>query len=67
MDGWRRIEAGGSEGERRCASQRSTTALEATLDEVRRAEVDRVVVGGDVFPGPMDEMLEVFSRVELRI
>ena len=28
-------------------------ALDAVLDEVRRAGVDRVVVGGDVFPGPM--------------
>ncbi len=28
-------------------------ALEAVLEEVRRAEVDHVVVGGDVLPGPM--------------
>jgi predicted phosphodiesterase len=28
-------------------------ALEAVLDDLRRAEVDRVVVGGDVVPGPM--------------
>jgi predicted phosphodiesterase len=28
-------------------------ALEAVLDEIRLAQVDRVVVGGDVFPGPM--------------
>lgn len=28
-------------------------ALEAVLDEVRRARVDRVLVGGDIFPGPM--------------
>ena len=28
-------------------------ALEAVLHDVRRAGVDRVVVGGDVFPGPM--------------
>ena len=28
-------------------------ALEAVLDEVRTARVDRVVVGGDVLPGPM--------------
>src|SRR5262249_33739989 len=28
-------------------------ALEAVLEEVRRAGVDRIVVGGDVFPGPM--------------
>lgn len=28
-------------------------ALEAVLHDVRQAEVDRVVVGGDVLPGPM--------------
>lgn len=28
-------------------------ALDAVLDEVRRADVAAVVVGGDVFPGPM--------------
>jgi putative phosphoesterase len=28
-------------------------ALEAVLEEVRHAEVDHVVVGGDVLPGPM--------------
>ena len=28
-------------------------ALEAVLDDVRSAAVDHVVVGGDVFPGPM--------------
>ena len=28
-------------------------ALEAVLDDVRAADVDQVVVGGDVFPGPM--------------
>jgi predicted phosphodiesterase len=28
-------------------------ALEAVLEEVRQAKVDRVVVGGDVVPGPM--------------
>ncbi|HEV2618033.1 MAG TPA: metallophosphoesterase family protein [Candidatus Acidoferrales bacterium] len=28
-------------------------ALEAVLEEIRHAEVDRVVVGGDVVPGPM--------------
>jgi predicted phosphodiesterase len=27
-------------------------ALEAVLEEIRRATVDRIVVGGDVFPGP---------------
>lgn len=28
-------------------------ALEAVLEEVRRAHVDQIVVGGDVLPGPM--------------
>jgi len=28
-------------------------ALEAVLQEIRRAEVDQIVVGGDVVPGPM--------------
>ena len=28
-------------------------ALEAVLEDVRRARVDRIVVGGDVVPGPM--------------
>jgi predicted phosphodiesterase len=32
-------------------------ALEAVLDEVDRAGVDRIVVGGDVFPGPMPQLV----------
>lgn len=28
-------------------------ALEAVLEDIRRVGVDRIVVGGDVFPGPM--------------
>ena len=28
-------------------------ALDAVLDEVRHADVDRIVLGGDVLPGPM--------------
>jgi putative phosphoesterase len=28
-------------------------ALEAVLEEIRQADVDRIVVGGDVVPGPM--------------
>ena len=28
-------------------------ALNAVLHDVRHARVDRVVVGGDVFPGPL--------------
>jgi len=33
--------------------QGNVPALEAVLEEVRRAHVDRIVVGGDVLPGPM--------------
>lgn len=29
------------------------SALEAVLEDIRQAKVNRVVVGGDVFPGPM--------------
>ena len=36
-------------------------ALEAVLDEVRRAEVDQVVIGGDALPGPMPR--ETLSRL----
>src|SRR5215212_4001992 len=36
-------------------------ALEAVLDDIRRATVDEVVVGGDVFPGPMP--IDVLSRL----
>jgi predicted phosphodiesterase len=32
------------------------TALEAVLDEVRAARADRIVVGGDVFPGPLSHL-----------
>jgi Icc-related predicted phosphoesterase len=28
-------------------------ALEAVLEELRQADVDQIVVGGDVVPGPM--------------
>jgi predicted phosphodiesterase len=28
-------------------------ALEAVLQDIRHAEVDQIVVGGDVLPGPM--------------
>jgi putative phosphoesterase len=31
----------------------NVSALEAVLEDIRQAEVDHVVVGGDVFPGPM--------------
>src|SRR5262245_55287393 len=36
-------------------------ALEAVLEDVRRAGVDRIVVGGDVIPGPMPR--ETFDRL----
>lgn len=41
-------------------------ALDAVLDEVRRAGVDRIVVGGDVVPGPMSwEALERLRAIDL--
>ena len=33
-----------------CDIHGNLTALDAVLDEVRRAEVDRIVVAGDVLP-----------------
>lgn len=36
-------------------------ALEAVLDEVQRAGIDEIVVGGDVFPGPMS--VEALDRL----
>jgi predicted phosphodiesterase len=38
-------------------------ALEAVLDEVRQAGVDRIVIGGDVLPGPMprDTLSRLFA------
>jgi predicted phosphodiesterase len=40
-------------------------ALEATLDEIARAGVERLVVGGDVLPGPMPrECMERLLAVE---
>jgi putative phosphoesterase len=37
-------------------------ALDAVLDDVRQANVEHIVVGGDVFPGPMP--IEVLARLE---
>ncbi len=37
-------------------------ALEAVLADIRRASVDQVIVGGDVFPGPMP--IEVLRLLE---
>ena len=43
-------------------------ALEAVLDDVRRADVDRIVVGGDVLPGPMPrETLERLLTLDLPV
>lgn len=43
-------------------------ALAAVLGEVRRARVDRVVVGGDVVPGPMPRRcLALLSRLEVPV
>lgn len=43
-------------------------ALEAVLDEIRGEDVDRVVVGGDVLPGPMPrESLECLLGFDLPI
>lgn len=36
-------------------------ALEAVLDDIRHAAVDEIIVGGDVFPGPMP--MDVLSRL----
>lgn len=42
-------------------------ALEAVLEDIRRAEVDRIVVGGDVFPGPLPlETLACLRALEIR-
>ena len=41
-------------------------ALEAVLDDVRRERVDQIVVGGDVFPGPMAaEALELLLSLDV--
>ncbi|HEY3566387.1 MAG TPA: metallophosphoesterase family protein, partial [Thermoanaerobaculia bacterium] len=41
-------------------------ALEAVLAEVRRADVDLVVIGGDVLPGPMPrETLDALLDLEI--
>jgi putative phosphoesterase len=43
-------------------------ALEAVLEEVRRAGVDRVVVGGDVVPGPLPrETLACLLNLEMPV
>jgi len=43
-------------------------ALEAVLQEVRRARVDRIVVGGDLVVGPMTrECLEYLSNLDIPV
>ncbi len=43
-------------------------ALEAVLAEIRAAGVDRVVVGGDVLPGPMpDACLDVLAGLDVPV
>lgn len=43
-------------------------ALEAVLDDVRNASVDQVVIGGDVFPGPMSaEVLGYLLDLDMRV
>jgi predicted phosphodiesterase len=43
-------------------------ALDAVLDDVRRSRVDRIVVGGDVLPGPLPlEALDALARVGVPI
>jgi predicted phosphodiesterase len=41
-------------------------ALDAVLDEIRRVGVDRIVVGGDVLPGPLPRAtLDRLARLEI--
>ena len=41
-------------------------ALEAVLEDVRRADVDQIIVGGDILPGPMPrETLELLLGLEI--
>lgn len=43
-------------------------ALEAVLADVRRQRVDRVVIGGDVVPGPLPrESLDCLSRLDVPV
>jgi len=43
-------------------------ALEAVLQDIRRAEVDQLVVGGDVVPGPMQlESLRFLLELEIPV
>ncbi len=43
-------------------------ALEAVLEDIRQAEVDLVVVGGDVLPGPMPrETIEFLLNLDIPV
>jgi predicted phosphodiesterase len=43
-------------------------ALEAVIDEFRQVRPDRVIVGGDVIPGPMPtETFELLNRINIPI
>lgn len=43
-------------------------ALEAVLEDVRRADVDQLVIGGDVVPGPMPrESIECLRHLDLPV
>lgn len=43
-------------------------ALEAVLEDVRRADVDRIVIGGDVLPGPLPrETLECLLNLKIPV
>ena len=43
-------------------------ALDAVLEDVQRAGVDRVVVGGDVFPGPFPrETIKRLASLDLPV
>jgi predicted phosphodiesterase len=43
-------------------------ALEAVLDDVRRARADRIVIGGDVLPGPMPrETLTTLLQIDVPV
>lgn len=41
-------------------------ALDAVLDDIRRVHVDRIVIGGDVLPGPLPRAtLDRLARIEI--
>ena len=51
-----------------CDIHGNLPALEAVLDEVRRSHVDRVVIGGDLLPGPMPrESLAALAALDVPI